>query len=84
MGPRPERPFFVEKLKKVIPYYKERFTVKPGVTGWAQVNHGYSGSEEEQFEKFQYELFYLKKMSIYLDFFTIFKTIKTVIKRKGE
>lgn len=84
VGIRPERKYFADHLAKLIPYYDLRFLVKPGLTGWAQVNHGYSGSEEEQLEKFQYELFYLKKMSIYLDFFTIFKTIKTVIKRKGE
>jgi exopolysaccharide biosynthesis polyprenyl glycosylphosphotransferase len=84
VGIRPERKYFADQLAKLIPYYDLRFLVKPGLTGWAQVNHGYSGSEEEQLEKFQYELFYLKKMSIYLDFFTIFKTIKTVIKRKGE
>ena len=84
VGIRPERKYFADHLAELIPYYDLRFLVKPGLTGWAQVNHGYSGSEEEQFEKFQYELFYLKKMSIFLDLFTLFKTIKTVIKRKGE
>ncbi|MBW2995515.1 sugar transferase [Candidatus Woesearchaeota archaeon] len=84
VGIRPERKYFADRLAELIPYYDLRFLVKPGLTGWAQVNHGYSGSEEEQHEKFQYELFYLKKMSIFLDFFIIFKTIKTVIKRKGE
>lgn len=84
VGIRPERKYFANQLTELIPYYDLRFLVKPGLTGWAQVNHGYSGSEEEQFEKFQYDLYYLKKMSIFLDLFTIFKTIKTVVKRKGE
>ena len=64
VGIRPERKHFADQLAKLIPYYDLRFLVKPGLTGWAQVNHGYSGSEKEQHEKFQYELFYLKKMSI--------------------
>ena len=84
VGTRPIRKYFADQLTEMIPYYDLRFLVKPGLTGWAQVNQGYSGSEEGQFEKFQYELFYIKKMSIFLDLFIVFKTIKTVIKRKGE
>ncbi len=84
VGTRPIRQYFADQLAEKIPYYDLRFLVKPGLTGWAQVNQGYSGSEEGQFEKFQYELFYIKKMSIFLDLFIVFKTVKTVIKRKGE
>jgi exopolysaccharide biosynthesis polyprenyl glycosylphosphotransferase len=84
VGTRPIRQYFADQLAERIPYYDLRFLVKPGLTGWAQVNQGYSGSEEGQFEKFQYELFYIKKMSIFLDLFIVFKTVKTVIKRKGE
>jgi exopolysaccharide biosynthesis polyprenyl glycosylphosphotransferase len=84
VGNRPIRKYFADQLAEMIPYYDLRFLVKPGLTGWAQVNQGYSGSEEGQFEKFQYELFYIKKMSIFLDLFIVFKTVKTVIKRKGE
>ncbi len=84
VGTRPIRQYFADQLAEKIPYYDLRFLIKPGLTGWAQVNQGYSGSEEGQFEKFQYELFYIKKMSIFLDLYIVFKTIKTVIKRKGE
>lgn len=84
VGNRPIRKYFADQLAETIPYYDLRFSVKPGLTGWAQVNQGYSGSEEGQFEKFQFELFYIKNMSILLDLFIVFKTIKTVIQRKGE
>ena len=84
VGNRPERKHFADQLAELIPYYDLRFLVKPGLTGWAQINHGYSGSVEGQFEKFQYELFYIKKMSIFLDLSIVFKTIKTIIERKGE
>ena len=84
VGNRPIRKYFADQLRKTIPFYDLRFSIKPGLTGWAQVNHGYSGSKEEQFEKFQYELFYVKKMSLFLDLYIIFKTIKTVIQGKGE
>jgi lipopolysaccharide/colanic/teichoic acid biosynthesis glycosyltransferase len=84
VGNRPIREYFAKQLAETIPYYDLRFLVKPGLSGWAQVNQGYSGSEEGQFEKFQFELFYIKNMSILLDLFIVFKTIKTVIQRKGE
>jgi exopolysaccharide biosynthesis polyprenyl glycosylphosphotransferase len=84
VGNRPIRKYFADKLAETIPYYDLRFSVKPGLSGWAQVNQGYSGSEEGQFEKFQFELFYIKNMSMLLDLFIVFKTIKTVIQRKGE
>jgi len=83
VGPRPERPFFVEKLKKKIPYYKERASVKPGVTGWAQVKYPYGASEEDALEKLKYDLYYIKNMSIVIDMIVIFRTLKTVILSRG-
>ncbi len=79
VGPRPERPFFVEELKKDIPYYTERLVVKPGITGWAQINYRYGASKEDAIEKLQYDLYYIKNMSIYLDVFIIFRTVKVVV-----
>jgi exopolysaccharide biosynthesis polyprenyl glycosylphosphotransferase len=83
VGPRPERPFFVEKLEKTIPYYRERFTVKPGVTGWAQISYGYGATVEDAVEKLNYELFYIKNMSIFMDLWIVLRTIKTVLFDKG-
>jgi sugar transferase (PEP-CTERM system associated) len=83
VGPRPERSFFVEKLKKIVPYYKERFTVKPGVTGWAQVRYGYGASEKDALEKLKYDLYYIKNMSWVMDLTIIFHTIKIVLLGRG-
>ena len=83
VGPRPERPEFVEELKKVIPYYTLRDTVKPGLTGWAQVMFPYSGTIEESKNKLQYDLFYIKNMSFKLDFLILFKTVKIVLLGRG-
>lgn len=83
VGPRPERPFFVEKLKKKIPYYKERASVKPGVTGWAQVKYPYGANEEDALEKLKYDLYYIKNMSIVIDLIVIFLTVKTVLLGRG-
>jgi lipopolysaccharide/colanic/teichoic acid biosynthesis glycosyltransferase len=83
VGPRPIREHFAKKLAEKIPYYELRFCVKPGLTGWAQVNYDYAGSEEGQMEKFQYDLFYVLNMSLTLDLLSMFKTIKTVIRRVG-
>ncbi len=83
VGPRPERPEFVEKLTTMIPYYSLRHTVKPGLTGWAQVQFMYSGTFEESREKFQYDLFYIKNMSIKLDLLILFQTIKIVLLGRG-
>jgi sugar transferase (PEP-CTERM system associated) len=84
VGPRPERPVFVEQFSKGIPYYQLRHVVKPGITGWAQVNYGYASTTEHTVEKLQYDLFYIKNMSLTLDLMTIFETIKTVLVRKGS
>lgn len=85
VGPRPERPELVEKLEKEIPFYNERMLVKPGLTGWDQVSKKYhSPSFEDTMEKLQYDLFYVKNRSFYLDFAIILKTISTVLSRSGR
>lgn len=83
VGPRPERPEFVSQLTEQIPFYGLRHVVKPGVTGWAQVCYTYGASVEDAMEKLQYDLFYIKNLSMSLDLFVIFKTIQTVVLRRG-
>ena len=84
VGPRPEREHFVKELESVIPYYKERFSVKPGLTGWAQVSYGYGASVEDAVEKLNYELFYIKNMSILMDLMIVARTVKTVLFGHGR
>ena len=83
VGPRPERPEFVAKLTEEIPFYGLRHSVRPGVTGWAQVCYTYGASVEDALEKLQYDLFYIKRMAIAFDLFVLFRTIKTVLLRRG-
>jgi sugar transferase (PEP-CTERM system associated) len=83
VGPRPERPEFVEWLSKAIPYYTVRHVVRPGITGWAQVQYKYGNIEEDAREKLQYDLFYIKNASLGLDLLIIFQTIKIVILGRG-
>jgi lipopolysaccharide/colanic/teichoic acid biosynthesis glycosyltransferase len=83
VGPRPERPEFVKELEKIVPYYSERHTVKPGITGWAQVSYGYGASVEDALEKLRYDLFYIKNISQLMDFMIIVKTIKIVLQQSG-
>jgi len=83
VGPRPEREFFVKKLEDIIPYYGERFSVKPGITGWAQVCYGYGASVDDTVEKVNYDLFYIKNMSSFMDLMIILRTIKIVLFGKG-
>jgi exopolysaccharide biosynthesis polyprenyl glycosylphosphotransferase len=83
VGPRPERPEFVRELTRQIPFYGQRHVVKPGLTGWAQVRYTYGASVEDAMEKLQYDLFYIKNASIAFDLFIIFKTVQTVILRRG-
>jgi sugar transferase (PEP-CTERM system associated) len=83
VGPRPERPEFVASLTQDIPFYGQRHTVRPGLTGWAQIRYTYGASIEDALEKLQYDLFYIKNMSIALDLFIIVNTVKTVVMRKG-
>lgn len=84
VGPRPERPEFVGKLKAVIPYYSERHYVKPGVTGWAQVSYPYGASVEDAIEKLRYDLYYIKNISLPFDILIILETIKVVLFRRGS
>jgi sugar transferase (PEP-CTERM system associated) len=83
VGPRPERPEFIEQLSKEIPYYGVRHMVRPGLTGWAQVKYKYGSTVEDAREKLQYDLFYIKNASIGLDLLIIFQTVKTVLLRRG-
>lgn len=84
VGPRPERPFFVEKLSDEIPYYNRRFKVRPGITGWAQVKHKYDESIEDVKIKLRYDLFYIENMSLRMDFKILFRTIFVVLFGKGH
>ena len=79
VGPRPERAHFVKQLEAEIPYYGERYIVRPGVTGWAQVRYEYGDSVEDAIEKLNYDLFYIKNMSIFMDLVIAFRTIRTVL-----
>ena len=83
VGPRPERPEFVEALTRQIPFYGERHTIQPGLTGWAQVRYTYGASVEDALQKLQYDLFYIKHRSIAFDLLIMLKTIKIVIMRRG-
>lgn len=83
VGPRPERPHFVEKLRAVIPYYDQRSCVPPGITGWAQVRFPYGASIRDAAEKLKYDLYYIKNMSFAFDLFIIFETLKIVLFGKG-
>ena len=83
IGPRPERMTFVKQLKEHIPYYSLRHTVKPGLTGWAQVCYPYGANEEDARHKLEYDLFYVKNISILLDIHIIFTTVGVVLFPKG-
>jgi sugar transferase (PEP-CTERM system associated) len=79
IGPRPERPYFVEELRQTIPYYFERHRVKPGISGWAQLNYPYGASVEDAKEKFQYDLYYIKNYSLFLDLIVLIQTTRVVL-----
>ena len=83
VGPRPERPFFVEQLTNEIPYYAVRHSIKPGVTGWAQVRYQYGSTIEDSQEKLQYDLYYVKNHSLFLDFVILIETVGVVLTGKG-
>jgi sugar transferase (PEP-CTERM system associated) len=83
VGPRPERPEFVEWLTKEIPYYGVRHAVRPGITGWAQVRYKYGNTVEDAKQKLQYDLFYIKNASLGLDILIMFQTIKIVLLGRG-
>ncbi|NWF90907.1 MAG: sugar transferase [Ignavibacteriaceae bacterium] len=84
VGPRPERPFFVEKLSEQIPYYKRRLKVRPGITGWAQVKHKYDESVEDVKIKLRYDLFYIENMSLRMDFKILVRTVFVVLFARGH
>ena len=83
VGPRPERPEFVKSLSISIPYYSERHTVKPGVTGWAQLNYAYGSSEEDALAKLEYDLYYVKNNNLILDLLIMLQTVEVVVWGKG-
>jgi lipopolysaccharide/colanic/teichoic acid biosynthesis glycosyltransferase len=83
VGPRPERPEFVTHLSDTIPYYAERHTVKPGVTGWAQLRYAYGSSDDDALEKLQYDLYYVKNHNILLDIMVLLQTVEVILWGKG-
>jgi lipopolysaccharide/colanic/teichoic acid biosynthesis glycosyltransferase len=83
VGPRPERPEFVEQLVQSLPYYRSRHAVKPGITGWAQLCYPYGASEGEALEKLQYDLYYVKHRSLIFDLAIVVQTVEVVLWGKG-
>jgi len=79
VGPRPERPEFVSVLSEQIPFYRQRHVVKPGVTGWAQINYKYGETVEDTIVKLEYDLYYIKNLSPSLDLYIIFDTLKVML-----
>ncbi|WP_338769327.1 TIGR03013 family XrtA/PEP-CTERM system glycosyltransferase [Massilia sp. METH4] len=84
VGPRPERPYFVEQLTERVPYYNVRHSIKPGITGWAQVRYGYGDSVDDAVQKLQYDLYYVKNNSLLLDVLVLIDTFKVVMFRGGR
>jgi exopolysaccharide biosynthesis polyprenyl glycosylphosphotransferase len=84
IGPRPERPFFVKEIAEIMPFYETRHVIKPGLTGWAQVNYSYGESMEDSLIKLQYDLYYIKHRSVFLDLNITIKTISTVLFYRGQ
>jgi exopolysaccharide biosynthesis polyprenyl glycosylphosphotransferase len=79
IGPRPEQPAFVQRFDEIIPFYCYRHVVKPGITGWAQVRHGYAASTDETQVKIEHDFYYIKNCSLYLDLLIVFLTVKTML-----
>lgn len=84
IGPRPERPFFVKEIAEIMPFYETRHVIKPGLTGWAQVNYSYGESMDDSLIKLQYDLYYIKHRSVFLDLNITIKTISTVLFYRGQ
>jgi len=84
IGPRPERPFFVKEISQIMPFYETRHVIKPGLTGWAQVNYSYGESIEDSIVKLQYDLYYIKHRSLFLDLNITLKTFSTVLFYRGQ
>ena len=83
VGPRPERPEFVQTLSEAIPYYRQRLCVKPGITGWAQINHKYGDTLEDTIVKLEYDLYYIKNLGFSLDLYIMFQTVKVMLLSRG-
>jgi len=83
VGPRPERPQFVEQLNQKIPFFNERHRVKPGITGWAQLCYPYGASDEDSEQKLQYDLYYIKNRSLLLDLIILVRTVEVILIGKG-
>ncbi len=83
IGPRPERPHFVSQLAEIIPFYRERAHVKPGLTGWAQVSYPYGASVEDARMKLSYDLYYIKQRSLFLDVLILFATVRVILFQEG-
>jgi lipopolysaccharide/colanic/teichoic acid biosynthesis glycosyltransferase len=84
VGPRPERPEFVQQLIKRLPYYNERHNVKPGLTGWAQLKYPYGSTENDSLEKLKYDLYYIKHRSFMFDLLILIRTVEVVLFGKGR
>ena len=84
VGPRPERPFFVEKLKQEYPFYMRRLKVRPGITGWAQIKHPYDEQLEDVREKLRYDFYYIENVSLWLDLKIIISTVRVMLSGKGR
>ena len=83
VGPRPERPLFVQELSSKIPYYGLRHKVNPGITGWAQICYPYGSSDQDALEKLQYDLYYIKNYSLWFDFLILAQTVYAVLSGRG-
>jgi lipopolysaccharide/colanic/teichoic acid biosynthesis glycosyltransferase len=83
VGPRPERPFFVQRLTSEIPFYDLRHSIKPGITGWSQVRYAYGASVDDARAKLQYDLYYVKNHSLFLDLLILVETAQVVLMGKG-
>ena len=84
VGPRAERPEFHDELKTSVPFYEERYIIKPGLTGWAQINYRYGSSVADAAEKLQYDLYYIKNRSLILDLGVVLKTINIAMRQEGR
>ncbi|MFH5925473.1 exopolysaccharide biosynthesis polyprenyl glycosylphosphotransferase [Roseomonas xinghualingensis] len=84
VGPRPERPIFVEQLERLIPHYRDRACVKPGITGWAQINFPYGASVEDARQKLAYDLYYIRRRSLFLDLLILIATVRVVLFQEGS
>ena len=84
VGPRPERPFFVEKLKQEYPFYMRRLKVRPGITGWAQIKHPYDEQLEDVREKLRYDFYYIENVSLWLDLKIVIRTVRVMLSGKGR